>query len=118
LSPRRVASIVFAGVALATWIGCAANGTGADEGTGTGGSSGSSSGKTPPDSPPPPPPTNPDFDASFPEDSGGDPTPPQGDQCIDNDDPGSSESVAHALKNIDDCDGSGATISGVMNGSA
>lgn len=115
---RRVAAVVFVAIAVASWMGCAANGT-SDDGTGTGsgtsGGSSGSSGKTPPP-PPEPPPSNPDFDAAFPEDSGGDPTPPQGDQCVDNNDPGGTESSAHALANIDDCDSSGSTITGTMNG--
>lgn len=64
-----------------------------------------------------PPEFEPDFEDDLPE-----PTPDPGDQCIDNDDPGSSENTAVALPNIDDCDSSGAgfgknpPIVGVMKG--
>lgn len=64
--------------------------------------------------------TPPEFDADF-DDAGGpnndDPTPPDdGDQCIDNDDPGSAENVAKVLKPTSDCDNSYKTIDGVMKG--
>ena len=64
----------------------------------------------------------PEFDADFDsaEDAGssnnGDPTPPDGDQCIDNDDPGSAENVAQVLPSTDDCDNGYKTISGVVKG--
>jgi hypothetical protein len=61
----------------------------------------------------------PEFEASFdpePDSGTGDPTPPDGDQCIDNDDPGSAENVAKVLPDTDDCDNDYKTVSGVMNG--
>jgi len=65
----------------------------------------------------------PAFDASIPDESpdGGnqtptDPPPPSGNQCIDKDDSGGSETLAKKLGDIDDCDGSGTNVKGVMNG--
>lgn len=66
-------------------------------------------------------PEPPEFEPNFDEDVDP-PTPDPGDQCIDNDDPGSSEATAMALPDIDDCDSSGAgfggnpPIVGVMKG--
>lgn len=64
----------------------------------------------------------PEFEASFDPPSeagspeGGTPVPPGDDQCIDKDDPGSSENVATALPNTDDCDNVYKTVSGVAKG--
>jgi hypothetical protein len=63
----------------------------------------------------------PEFEADFEDtdDAGtnnGDPTPPDGDQCIDKDDPGSAENVAKVLSPIDDCDENYKSVSGVANG--
>lgn len=45
-----------------------------------------------------------------------DPAPPESDQCIDKDDPGGSENVAHALPEISDCDNSYRSVAGTMKG--
>lgn len=66
---------------------------------------------------------SPPFDASFPDETSdagassppADP-PPSGDQCIDKDDPGGSETLAKKLPDIDDCDSSATNVKGVMNG--
>jgi hypothetical protein len=61
----------------------------------------------------------PDFEPKFepaPDGGSGDPTPPDADQCIDNDDPGSAENVAKALPDTDDCDNSYKEATGTMKG--
>ena len=61
----------------------------------------------------------PTFDASFPdeeEDANVDPTPPNGDTCVDNDDPGGSENTANKLPATDDCDDKFKSVKGVLNG--
>lgn len=119
---RREAAAAFAAIALgcALWSSACAtsNGDATDEGPGTssssssssssGSGSGSSSGSD-----------RPAFDATFPDppDANVDPTPEAGaDTCIDNDDPGASESVAKQLAATDDCDDALKTVKGVMNG--
>jgi len=64
----------------------------------------------------PPPEFDADFDDEDEEPNNGDPTPPDGDQCIDKDDPGSAENVAKVLPPTDDCDNTYKTVSGVANG--
>jgi len=67
----------------------------------------------------------PDFEAGFDPASnkdggpgtGGDPTPPNSDQCLDPDDPGGAENVAKNLGTFEDCEKSFKTVSGVANGS-
>jgi hypothetical protein len=61
---------------------------------------------------------SPEFEAKFDpsSDPKRDPTPPNGDQCIDNGDPGSAENVASALPDTDDCDNNDKTLSGIMKG--
>jgi hypothetical protein len=49
--------------------------------------------------------------------TGGDPTPPNSDQCLDPNDPGGSENVAKQLPETDDCDNAFKTVNGVANGS-
>ncbi|MBX3258397.1 MAG: hypothetical protein KIS78_00910 [Labilithrix sp.] len=61
------------------------------------------------------PPFEPEFDPPAPDEDE-DPTPPDGDQCIDNDDPGASENVAKVLPDTDDCDNSYKTVKGVAKG--
>lgn len=60
------------------------------------------------------------FEATFePQPDGGtndDPSPPDGDQCIDNGDPGGAENVAKLLPPTDDCDNEYKTVSGVAKG--
>jgi hypothetical protein len=64
----------------------------------------------------------PEFEPTFdPEGDGdsnpsGDPTPRDGDQCIDNSDPGGAENLAKALPPTDDCDDDYKTVSGVAKG--
>ena len=63
---------------------------------------------------------HPTFDASIapaPDGGvGGDPTPPDGDQCLDPDDPGSAENVAKVLPDTDDCDNNFKSVTGVAKG--
>lgn len=60
----------------------------------------------------------PEFEAGFDDQPDGstDPTPPNSDQCIDKDDPGSSESVAKELGTISDCDDNAKVVEGVSAG--
>jgi hypothetical protein len=99
-----VASVV--GLAL---VGCATSGAGSDpEATPPANLPGE---KTSNESKPP------EFEASFETgDGGGSPPPSEGDQCIDNDDPGGAENVAKLLPATDDCDDDYKTVSGVMKG--
>jgi hypothetical protein len=64
--------------------------------------------------------STPEFEAGFDEsDAGpdiGDPSPPDDDQCIDKDDPGSAENTAKVLPPTDDCDNNYKTVSGVAKG--
>lgn len=65
-----------------------------------------------------PPPFNPSFDPgqNGGDPKSGDPAPPGGDQCIDNDDPGSAENVSKVLADTDDCDNNYKEVDGVMKG--
>jgi hypothetical protein len=109
-------------IAVLACLGAAAlGGAGCGSESGAGGSAPSSGLDSNRDDDTPPsdtddPPSRPDFDASFPDDASADPTPPDGDECIDKDDPGSTEAVAKALPNIDDDDDSGGTVTGMMHG--
>lgn len=58
----------------------------------------------------------PAFDAGFPADK--DPEPPHVEECLDPNDPGSTETAAKELPNIDDCDGSAGKITGTLKGAA
>ncbi len=63
----------------------------------------------------------PEFEASFEEPDGGDPTkdptpPGGGDQCIDPNDPGGAENLAKKLPDTDDCDNDYKTVEGVAAG--
>ena len=70
------------------------------------------------------PTARPDFEAGFPDMDGGggeggnnvDPTPPGGDTCVDNDDPGGSENTAKALPDTSDSQNTAISVSCVLNG--
>ena len=72
------------------------------------------------------PTARPDFEAGFPDMDGGssggeggnnvDPTPPGGDTCVDNNDPGGSENTAEALPDTTDAQNTAISVSGVLNG--
>jgi hypothetical protein len=105
-------AIAIAGV----WMGCATNG---DPAVDDPVAAPDTTGTVKPD-----PTGRPDFEAGFPDmdDAGGDggsnvdPTPPGGDTCVDNDDPGGAENTAKALPDTDDSQNSAISVSGVLNG--
>lgn len=109
----RVAAVCFA-AAAALWVGC-----GTDNGDPAGSesedvpASAAGTGTSRSDDTPP----RPAFDATFDDDGGG--TTPDGgagEPCLDPDDPGSSENVAKALPDTDDCDNNLKPVNGVANG--
>jgi hypothetical protein len=115
--PRSATACVAA--ALLFLVGCAASSGGDSEDPNGDPATNESTKKHSGQQDPEPPP----FDASFPDessDAGATPPPstppPSGDQCIDKDDPGGSETLAKKLPDIDDCDSSATNVKGVMNG--
>ena len=104
-------AIAIAGV----WMGCATNG---DPAVDEPAPAPDPSGTVKPD-----PTTRPDFEAGFPDMDGGgeggntiDPTPPGGDTCVDNGDPGGAENTAKALPDTTDAQNTAISVSGVLNG--
>jgi hypothetical protein len=106
--------LALAGATFAS-AACATSNGDADVSPGEGGGEQSSSGNSSSGST-----DRPAFDASFeptdPADANVDPTEAGGDTCVDNDDPGSSETGAKQLPSTDDCDDDFKTVKGVLNG--
>lgn len=101
------------------WLGCASDSTddGSGDDLGSAAPASTSKSSSTDDSS-----SHPAFEAGF-EDSGstadggtGDPTPDGGDVCVDNDDPGSTEPTAKALKDTDDSQNDPITVNGTLNG--
>jgi hypothetical protein len=108
--------LVLCAIAIAgVWLGCATNGDPAvDEPAPAPGTTGTVK---------PDPTARPDFEAGFTDMDGGseggnnvDPTPPGGDTCVDNGDPGGAENTAKALPDTTDSQNTAISVSGVLNG--
>ncbi len=118
LLPTSALTCVFA-LGAAMWIGCATAQSDSVDPEDPSASPTSSGGNTKPKNES----DRPEFEAGFDPSTndagpgtGGDPTPPNSDQCLDPDDPGGSETLAKALPNTDDCDNAFKTVNGVANG--